>query len=84
MNFGKDDYFKVPTPTADFFFRRHSMAQKMDARETVSVEEALQMEMIINQALIDLLFEKGIMTRQELMDKIEEIKKNLPAERVDN
>jgi hypothetical protein len=39
------------------------MAQKMDAREIVSVEEALQMEMIINQALIDLLFEKGIMTR---------------------
>ena len=41
MNFGKDDYFKVPTPTADFVFRRHSMGQKMDAGETVSVEEAL-------------------------------------------
>jgi len=33
--------------------------------------------MIINQALIELLIEKGIMTGQELMDKIEEIKKEL-------
>ena len=60
------------------------MAQKMDDRETLSVEEALQMEMIINQAMIDLLVEKGVMTEQELVDKIEEIKKTLRAERADN
>lgn len=45
------------------------MAEKLDDREVVGIEEALHMEMIINQALIDLLIEKGIMTTQELMDE---------------
>ncbi len=39
------------------------------------------MEIIINQSLIDLLIEKGILTGQELIDKIEEIKRNLPTVR---
>ena len=51
---------------------------------SVSLSRQPNRVVIINQALIDLLIEKGIMIRQELMDKIEEIKKNLPAERADN
>ncbi len=52
------------------------MDEKLEAMETVRVEDALQMEIIVNQALIDILVEKGIFTEQELMDKIEVLKKN--------
>ena len=52
------------------------MDEKLEAMETVSVEDALQMEIIVNQALIDILVEKGIFTEQELMNKIEVLKKN--------
>lgn len=31
------------------------MAEKLDPMETVSVEEALKMEIMVNQALIDIL-----------------------------
>ena len=51
------------------------MAEKLDERETVSLEEALMMEIHINQALIDLLVEKGILTQEEIMAKLEEYKK---------
>ena len=51
-----------------------------DTRETqeVSLAEALQMEILVNQALIDLLVEKGIISQDELLEKIEELKKELP------
>lgn len=38
------------------------------------VLDALKVEMVINQALIDLLVEKGIMTHDELQAKITQIK----------
>ena len=47
------------------------MAEKLDDRETLSLEEALKMEIFINQALIDLLVEKGILTQEEILEKIE-------------
>lgn len=50
------------------------MGQKVDPRETVSFGEALRMEMIINQALIDMLVAKGIITHEELHSRILEIK----------
>ena len=54
------------------------MATQLNPKEVVSLREALDMEIIINQALIDLLVTKGIITQEELMDKIEEIRKGLP------
>ena len=36
------------------------------------------MEIIINQALIDLLVSKGIITQEELMETIERIRKESP------
>ena len=54
------------------------MANKANPNEVVSLREALNMEMVINQALIDLLVSKGIITQEELMQKIEEIRKVLP------
>ena len=43
-------------------------------RKSVSVEEALQAEMLINQALIDLLISKGIITQEELMTQVQAIR----------
>lgn len=47
------------------------MANKIDPKEVVPIEEALQMEMLINQALIDLLVTKGIITTEELLARIQ-------------
>jgi len=54
------------------------MAAQLNPNEVVSLREALDMEIIINQALIDLLVSKGIITEEELLDKIEETRKGLP------
>ena len=53
------------------------MAEKLDKLETVNLDEALKMEMIINQALMDLLIEKGIITEEEMMVKIKAIKESM-------
>ena len=51
------------------------MAEKLEKTEVVSVEDALQMEIIVNQALIDILVDKGFITYDELMVKIKKLKK---------
>ena len=43
----------------------------------VTVEEALQMEIILNQALTDILIEKGILTEEELLARIDVIKNDM-------
>ena len=48
-----------------------------DEREEVTVEEALRMEVIINQALIDLLIEKRIITEEELLEKVKVVKEEI-------
>ncbi len=53
------------------------MAEKLDKAETVDLVEAMKMEMIINQALMDLLIEKGIITEEEMMAKIKAIKESM-------
>jgi len=53
------------------------MAEKLDQSETVNVVEALKMEMIINQALMDLLISKGIITEEEMMEKIKTVKESM-------
>lgn len=50
------------------------MASQETNRKTVSVEEALQTEMLINQALIDLLVSKGIITQEELLARVQTIR----------
>ena len=50
------------------------MAEKLDSKNVVSIEEALKTEMYINQALIDLLVEKGILTHDEILEKIKELR----------
>jgi len=53
------------------------MAEKLDGSEIVHLDEALKMEMIINQALMDLLIEKGIIAEEEMMAKIKAVKKSM-------
>ena len=51
------------------------MSEEMDNVEEVSLEEALQMEIIFNQALMDVLVAKGVITEQEVLDRVEEVRK---------
>lgn len=55
------------------------MANKANPQDVIPLREALNMEILINQTLIDLLVEKGIITQEEIMAKIEEIRKEIPS-----
>jgi hypothetical protein len=50
---------------------KHSAKPQRDA---VSHEEALNTEIRVNQALVDILVAKGIISREELLERIEEIR----------
>lgn len=52
------------------------MAEKLDNREVLSLEEAIRMEIFISQALIEILVSKGIVTYEEIMQKIAELRTN--------
>ena len=54
------------------------MANKANPKDTIPLQEALNMEIMINQALIDILVVKGIITQEELMAKIDELRKEMP------
>jgi len=51
------------------------MSEEMENVEEVSVEEALQMEIIFNQALMDVLVSKGVITEKEVLDRVEEVRR---------
>ncbi len=53
------------------------MAEKLDFREIVSIEELVRMELICSEALKNILVRKGITTEKELFDKIMKVKKEL-------
>ena len=55
------------------------MANKVNPDDVVLLREVLSMEIMISQALIDILVAKGILTQEELMAKIEEIRKEMPV-----
>ncbi|WP_153306393.1 hypothetical protein [Desulfopila sp. IMCC35006] len=54
------------------------MANRVNPKDIIPLREALNMEIMINQALIDILVAKGIITQEELMAKIEEIRQEMP------
>ena len=51
------------------------MSEEMENIEEVSIEEAWQMEIIFNQALMDVLVSKGVITEQEVLDRVEEVRR---------
>jgi hypothetical protein len=54
--------------------KEKTMSEEMENVEEVSVEEALQMEIIFGQALMDVLIAKGFISEQEVLDRVEEIR----------
>jgi hypothetical protein len=54
---------------------------KLDPKETVSFEELLMSNVIEQEALIDLLEKKGIITKSELLEEVKRLKRNQPRTR---
>ena len=54
------------------------MAEKLDPTELVTVEELAISNMWETSALVELLHEKGLVTKQELLDKITELRRKHP------
>ncbi len=51
------------------------MAKKLDQKEAVSFQELLIGNMIEQEALVNLLERKGIISKQELLEEIQRLKK---------
>ena len=49
------------------------MAQKLDPKETVSFEELAYSNMMEQEALVRLLTKKGIITKKEFLDELEQV-----------
>lgn len=49
------------------------MAEKLDNKETVTFEELLMSNTIEQEALVNLLVKKGIITKQELLEEISRV-----------
>jgi len=63
-------------PIPPWSWRRGKKGRNMaKKREEISLKEALHTEILINQALIDLLVSKGVITHEELMERIQVIRK---------
>lgn len=59
--------------------KRKIMEEKTDSSQTISVAEALKTQIVVNQALVNLLVEKGIFSREELIEHVRAIKKEMEA-----
>jgi len=55
------------------------MAVKLDPKELVSIEELLISNMFEIGALIEILDRKGILTKQEILDEIKELRRKTPT-----
>ena len=51
------------------------MAEKLDPKEIVTFEELLVSNMFEQEALINLLEKKGLITKQELLEEMKRLKK---------
>ena len=53
------------------------MAEKLDPKEIVSVEEVIILQAIESEALVNLLVKKGIIDKKELLEEIKELREKL-------
>jgi hypothetical protein len=51
------------------------MAKKTKPKKIISAQDVLKTEMIVNQALIDVLLAKRLITEEELLKSIQNIKR---------
>lgn len=54
------------------------MAEKLDPKEIVTVDELLMSEVIQSEALINLLDRKGIISKKELLEEMKRVQASLP------
>ncbi len=55
------------------------MAEKLDPKEAVTLEELAISNMWETSALVELLERKGILTKQDVLDMIQELRRREPA-----
>ncbi len=55
------------------------MAEKLDPKELVTIEELAISNMWETSALVELLERKGILTKQEVLDMIQELRQREPT-----
>lgn len=55
--------------------REVTMGNKLDQKETVSFEELLLSNTIQQEAMVNILERKGVMTKKELLDEIKRLKR---------
>ena len=68
----------LPGPVNRFEYKPvggKDMAERINTPTVISAEEALRTEIILNQALIDILITKGFISEDELINNIRKIKK---------
>ena len=53
------------------------MEEKSDTTQKISIAEALKTQIVVNQALVNLLVAKEIFTREELMEHVRAIKQEM-------
>ena len=53
------------------------MAQKIDSKEIVTIEELAQSNMFQIEALLRILVKKGIITTKEYIDEMEELRQEM-------
>jgi hypothetical protein len=53
------------------------MAKKFDEKQTVDLKELLMSEVIQSEALINLLDEKGLISRQELLEEMKRVQASM-------
>lgn len=51
------------------------MAERITPKTVISAEQILRTEIIVSQALIDILIAKQIITEEELLESIQDIKR---------
>ena len=54
------------------------MAKKLDPKETVDLGQVILSEVIQSEALINLLEQKGILTRGELLEEVKRVAAKIP------
>jgi hypothetical protein len=51
------------------------MAQRLDPKEIVSIEEVMMSQVIEQEALVNVLVRKGLIEKSEIMDEIKGLRK---------
>ena len=55
------------------------MAQKLDLKELVTIDELARSNMLQIEAILRLLIKKGIITKQEYIDEMRELREEIAA-----